>query len=57
MAKETFKIKEEVGADQRPYYKVKREQMNTITFAPDIVKLTNKDMKKILNMGKKEEDD
>lgn len=55
MARETYKIKEEVGIDQRPYYKVKREQMTTLAFAPDIVKLTNKDMRKLLDMGKKTE--
>jgi hypothetical protein len=30
--------------------------MSTLTFAPDIVKLTNKDMKKLLAMGKKPEE-
>ena len=55
MARETYKIKEEVGMDQRPYFKVKREQMTNLTFAPDTVKLTNKDMKKLLDMGKKTE--
>ena len=56
MAKENYKIKEEVGTDQRPYYKVKREQMSNLAFAPDTVKLTNKDMKKLLDMGKKTEE-
>lgn len=54
MAKETSMKRAELGHAKTPYFKVRNEQVSVAAFAPDMVKWTPKDIKKILDKDKKE---
>ena len=54
MAKETSQKRAELGHAKTPYFKVRNEQVSVAAFAPDMVKWTPKDIKKILDKDKKD---
>ena len=51
MAKDSFRHKADQAGAKTPYHRVLREQVSVAAYAPDIVKWTQKDMKKIMAMG------
>jgi len=55
MAKDTAIKREELGAAKTPYFKVRHDHVSVAAFAPDLVKWTPKDIKKIMDKDKKEE--
>jgi RecA-family ATPase len=57
MAKERFKSMQEQGGAKTTFNKVLREQVSVAAYAPDIVKWTAKDMKKIMAIDKGPNDD
>ena len=54
MAKETHLKRNELGDAKTPYHKVRNDQVSVAAFAPDLVKWTAKDLRKILDKDKKE---
>jgi hypothetical protein len=54
MAKETSLKRSELGDAKTPYFKVRNEQVSVAAFAPDMVKWSPKDIKKILDKDKKD---
>jgi hypothetical protein len=56
MAKETASKREEIGDAKTPYFKVRYDQVSVAAFAPDLVKWTSKDIKRIINKDKKEDE-
>jgi len=52
MAKDSFKSRAEQGASKTPYHKVLRDQVSVAAYAPDIVKWTEKDMRKIMQIDR-----
>lgn len=55
MAKETSQKRRQLGDAKTPYHKVRNESVSVAAFAPDLVKWTPKDIKKILDKDKKED--
>lgn len=54
MAKDTATKREELGDAKTPYHKVRNDQVSVAAYAPDLVKWTPKDIKKIMEKDKKE---
>jgi hypothetical protein len=54
MAKETHMKRKDLGDAKTPYFKVRNEQVSVAAFAPDMVKWTPKDIKKIMDKDKKD---
>ena len=52
MAKESARQKSEVGDAGNQYFKVRQDQMSVAAYAPDLVKWTPKDIKKIMQLDK-----
>ena len=52
MAKESARQRSEVGNAGNKYFKVRNDQMSVAAYAPDLVKWTPKDIKKIMQLDK-----
>lgn len=52
MARERFRAQQEQGGAKSTFHKVLRDQISVAAYAPDVVKWTQKDMKKIMSIDK-----
>ena len=56
MINQTKKYKDENGNSKSPFHKALKEQINDAALIPDIVKWTQKDLKKIMMIGKNQDE-